>query len=123
VGVLLRLPLAIGWAVGLTGASYLATRVGKHTVDGRAAVVGAALLLAAELGFAAVTRDPRIRAERRLVVRRVLTSGALVAGALLVDFLLLGAAAFSASSSVVLAAAGVAAAVAAIGVVLRLLRV
>ena len=122
LGIALRLQPTVPWAVALTGAGYLATRVGHETVDGYAALVGAGLLASAELAFRAIVHDPRIRTERAVVVRRVATSAGLVAGALLLDFLLLGAAAFSTPSSIVLAAMGVAAAVTAVAVVLRLLR-
>jgi hypothetical protein len=66
--------------------------------------------------------DARIKAERALVARRVATLAGLVAAALLVNFILLGTAGLAASASVLLAAVGVAAAVAAVAVVLRLLR-
>ena len=66
--------------------------------------------------------DARIQAERSLVVRRIATLAGLVASALLVNFILLGTAGLAASASVLLAAVGVAAAVASVAVVLRLLR-
>ncbi len=121
-GLMLQVPQAIPWAIAAAGAGYLVTRVGHTAVDGWAAAVGAALLLAAELAFWSATEDTRIRAERALVAARVVTIAALVVTALLVDFLLLATAAVSGSSSVALAAAGVGAAVAAVAVVLRLLR-
>ena len=91
-------------------------------VDGWAALVGVALLLAAELAFWSIEHDRRIRTERALVVRRVWTLVMLAAAALFVDFVLLAAAAVTASAGVLLAAVGVAAAVAAVAVVLRLAR-
>ncbi len=121
-GLVLQVPQTIPWAIAAAGAGYLVTRVGHAAVDGWAALVGAALLLAAELAFWSAMDDTRIRVERALVAARVATIAALVATTLLVDFLLLGTAAVSGSSSVVLAGAGVAAAVAAVAVVLRLLR-
>ncbi len=121
-GLVLQVPQTIPWAVATAGAGYLVTRVGHAAVDGWAAVVGAALLLSAELAFWSATENARIRTERALVAARVGTIAVLVASALLVDFLLLATAAVSGSSSVALAAAGVAAAVAAVAVVLRLLR-
>ena len=120
--MLWRLPLTIPWAVLLTAAAYVVGREGSPVVDGGAAVVGVLLLVAAELASWSIGEDPRIRAEPSLVLRRALTIGALVAGALVLDVLLLGAAAISSSSGVALAAVGVAAAVGAMVVVVRLVR-
>jgi hypothetical protein len=122
LGLVLRWPNTIPWAIALAGAGYLVAREGKSLVDGWAALVGVALLLAAELASWSIEHDSRIQAEPALVVRRVATLVALIAAALLVDFFLLAAAAVSAGSGLVLAAAGVAAAVSAVAVVLRLAR-
>jgi len=116
-----RLPLLVPWAIVFAGIDYVLTRTGGDVVDGWAAVVGAALLLAAELAFWSATDDPRLPVERPVVVRRAVTIAALVVTGLFVGFLLLGAAAITASG-VVVAAAGVAAAVTSISLVLRLLR-
>ena len=121
-GLLLRRPFTIPWAVLLTGAAYLVGREGSSVVDGGAAVVGALLLLAAELASWSIEHDARIHADPGLVARRAATIAFLVAGALLVNFLLLGTAAVSASAGLALAIAGVAAAVAAVAIVLRLVR-
>ena len=56
------------------------------------------------------------------MLRRIATLAVLVAAALLVNFMLLGTAGLAASPTVLLAATGVAAAVASVAVVLRLLR-
>lgn len=122
VGIVLRWPATIPWAVLAAGAGYLITREGHAVVDGWAALVGVALLLAAELATWAIEHDRRIRAERALVLRRVATLGTLGGAALLVNFVLLAAAAVTASAGVLLAAVGVAAAVSAVAVVLRLAR-
>jgi hypothetical protein len=122
IGVAFRLPLFVPWAVAFAGVDYVLTRTGGDVVDGWAALAGAALLLSAELAFWSATDDPRLPVERPVVVRRSVTIAALVVTGLLVGFLLLGAAAITASSGVVVAAAGVAAAVTSIAFVLRLLR-
>jgi hypothetical protein len=122
VGLVLRWPTTIPWAVLLVGAGYVLSRAGNSVVDGWAAAIGVLLLLAAELASWSIDHDTRIAAERSLILRRIAALSALVAGALLVNFLLLATAGFSASSGVLLAAVGVAAAVAAVTVVLRLLR-
>jgi hypothetical protein len=122
VGLVLRWPTTIPWAVLLVGGGYVLSRAGNSVVDGWAAAIGVLLLLAAELASWSIDHDARIAAERSLVIGRIATLSALVAGALLVNFLLLATAGISASSGVLLAAVGVAAAVAAVTVVLRLLR-
>ncbi len=122
VGVILRWPSAIPWAILLNGGAYLIGREGHAVVDGWAAAVGVLLLLAAELATWSIEHDARLRAERAVVVRRMLTLAALSAAALFVNFVLIAAAGLSSSSSVALAAIGVAAAVAAVAVVLRLAR-
>ena len=122
LGLIRRRPLAIPWSVLLTASAYMIGRAGSPVVDGGAAVVGALLLLSAELASWSIEHDSRIHIESQLVAWRVGILGVLVVSALLVNFLLLGAAAVSASTGVVVAAAGVVAAVAAIAIVLRLVR-
>lgn len=102
--------------------AYVAARAGEGAVDGWAAVVGVAILLAGELAYWSIEHDARIRAEPALTRRRSATLVSVCALALVADFLLLGTAGAAASSSLLLAAVGVAAAVGAIAVVLRLLR-
>ena len=121
-GIVIRLPLAVPWAVGLAGAGYVIGREHHAVVDGWASAVGAGLLLAAELAAWSIEHDARIREERTMVVRRVLLLAALVGGAALLGFVLVAAAAVSASTGIALTAVGVAAAVASVAVMLRLLR-
>jgi hypothetical protein len=122
VGLVLRWPVTIPWAVVLTGAGYAATRHGASVVDAWASVVGVLLLVSAELASWSIGHDARIRSEPALVVRRVGVLVALTAAALLLDFVLLAAAAVSSSAGLLVAAAGAAAAVSALAVVLRLVR-
>jgi hypothetical protein len=117
-----RWPTAIPWAVLLAGAAYLVGRNGGSVVDGWSSVAGALLLLAAELATWSIDADPRIAAETSLTVRRVVSLAALVAVALFVNFLLLATAAISSSAGLLVAAIGVAATVASVAYVLRLLR-
>ena len=121
-GIALRWPTTIPWAVLASGGGYLAGREGRALVDGWAAVVGVALLLASELATWSIEHDARIRTEPALLARRIATLAGLAGVAMLVNFLLLGTAAVSASAGVLLAAVGVAAAVGAVAVVLRLAR-
>src|SRR5205085_2396302 len=120
LGIVLRWPSMIPWTIVLAGAGYLAAREGKSLVDGWAAVEGVTLLLAAELASWSIEHDERIRSEPALALRRTATLAALCVGALLVNVMLLGTAGVAASAGVLVAAVGVAAAVTAVGVVLRL---
>jgi hypothetical protein len=120
--VLFRFAETIPWAIALAGAGYVTGRVGHGSADGFAAVVGAALLLAAELASWSIDDDRRIHEERTLVVSRGLLVGGLVAASALAGFVFVGAAAVSASAGVILSAVGMAAAIAAVAVILRLLR-
>jgi hypothetical protein len=120
-GVALRLEFVVPWAVGLAGAGYIVGREHHAVADGWAAVVGAALLLAAELAAWSIDDDRRIREERAVVLRRLAVLTACVGASALVGFVLVGAAAVSTSAGIALTVIGVVAAVAAVGVVLRLL--
>lgn len=122
LGLLLRWPMTIPWAMLLAGGGYLVGRLGTSGVDGWAAVVGVLLLASAELASWSIDHDARIHAEPALVVRRVATLVTLLASALFVNFLLLGTSGVGAPAGVLLVAVGVAAAVAAIAFVLRLAR-
>ena len=121
-GIVLRFPFAIPWAVLLAGSGYVVARVHHSVADGWAAIVGAALLLAAELATWSIASDGRIREERAVVFRQSVAVAALVAGAALVSFLLVGAAAVSATAGLLLTGLGVAASVGAVAVILRLVR-
>lgn len=120
--LVLRWQTVVPWAVLAAGVAYLVGREGRELVDGWASVVGVLLLLAAELATWSTEHDARIRTQSSLVARRALILASLCAAALLSDFILLGLAAVSASAGVLLAAAGVAAAVSAVAIVLRLVR-
>jgi len=122
LGLVLRWPNTVPWAVVGVGAGYVVARSGHVTVDGWAAFVGTALLAAAELAGWSIEHDSRIPEERAVQSRRIATLLALVAAALLVDVLVVASAAVAGRSGLLLAALGVAAAVAAVGVVLRLVR-
>ena len=123
LGLVLRWPNTIPWALVFAAAGYIVTRTGESLVDGWASLVGVLLLIAAELASWSIEHDARIRAEPRLVVRRLATIATLGAAALLTNFILLAAAAVASSAGVLIAAAGVAAAVTAVATVLRLVTV
>ncbi|MFL5981290.1 MAG: hypothetical protein ACJ74R_06245 [Gaiellaceae bacterium] len=123
LGLVLRWPNTIPWALVFAAAGYIATRGGEPLVDGWATVVGVLLLLTAELASWSIEHDGRIRTEPALLFRRVATVTGLCAAALLVNFILLAAAAVSSSAGIAIAAAGVAAAVTAVATVLRLVAI
>ena len=118
--IVLRCPALVPWSILAAAAGYVGSRAGGHTVDGWAAVFGVLLLLGAELAVWSIDHDARISEERSLTVRRIWTLALLCATALLMNFFLLATAAVSASASVLLGAAGVAAAIGSLVVVLRL---
>lgn len=122
LGLVLHWPLTVPWAVLAAGASYIVSRHGHATADGGAAVVGALLLLAAELAWWSLDDDGRIAQERPVLVRRLGTLAGIVVAAAAVSAFLLATAAVSAPAGIAVAALGVAAALGAIGLVLRLLR-
>lgn len=122
LGIVFRFAETIPWAIALAGGGYIAGRVGHGTADGWAALVGAALLLAAELASWSIDHDRRIHEERALLVSRTLLVTGIVAASALAGFVFVGAAAVSASAGILLSAVGMAAAIAAIAVILRLLR-
>lgn len=119
LGLALRSAVAAPWAVLLAAVGYLAGREGAPAVDGRAAGVGVLLLLAAELASWSTDEHPRIRAERPVVVRRLVLLAALAAAAFLVDVLVLAASGLSSAGGTPIAAVGTAAAVAALALTVR----
>ena len=122
IAVVGRFASVIPWGIALAGGGYVAGRVGHGTADGWAAGIGAALLLAAELAAWSAAHDRRFTEERPLLVHRLALLGGLLACAALAGFVLMGAAALSASAGILLSAVGMAAAITAVGVILRLLR-
>ena len=122
VAIVLRLGGVVPWALLLVGGGYITGREHRPVADGWAAIVGAALLLSAELASWSTDNDARIREERALVVRQAAILAGLVTGAALLGFVLVGAAAVSTSAGLLLTAVGVGAAVASVTLVLRLLR-
>jgi hypothetical protein len=112
----------IPWAVLALGGGYLVGREGHTVVDGRAAGIGVLLLLGAELATWSIEHDRRIHVEGAVVVRRAATLACLAAAALVVDLALLGTASLPGGGGVLIASAGVAAAVSAIAFVVRLVR-
>jgi hypothetical protein len=109
----------IGWALALFGAEYAVfLRLRGGSVDSRAPFAAAALVLVAELSFAAV--GPSFgRAERAVVMRSALALAAAAAGAAIVGGVVLVAAG-SVGSGLAFEAVAVVAATVAVAVVLRI---
>lgn len=110
LALLARLPAVLPIGLAGVGAGYaLFLSLGADAVDRRAPLIAAMLLVAAEFGFWSL--EPRdARAERAVLVRRLLLLGAAGLGAALLASLLLVAAA-DVSGGVGLEALGVLAAV------------
>jgi hypothetical protein len=118
-GLALRRAGSVPWAVLLAAAGYVLGRHDRSSVDGRAVLVGVLLLGAAELAYWSIGEHPRIRSERPVVIRRLVLLGGLLTCAFVVDVLLLAVSSLAVPRGAVLAAAGTAAAVAAVALVLR----
>jgi hypothetical protein len=109
----------IGWALAIFGAEYAVfLRLRGGSVDSRAPFVAAALVLVAELSFAAVSRA-RGRAERTVVMRSALALAGAAAGAAIVGGVVLVAAG-SVGSGLAFEAVAVVAATVAVAVVVRI---
>lgn len=122
VALALRWHVFVPWAVLAAGGGYLTGREGHAVVDGKAAGIGVLLLLGAELATWSIEHDARIRSESAVVVRRAGTLACLAAAAFAVDAALLSAGSLPGGGGVLVASAGVAAAVGAVAFVVRLVR-
>jgi hypothetical protein len=114
---------AVPWALAALGAEYaawLALRGGS--VDTRAPLYGAGLLLVAELSYWAIDRRSTARAEEQLDVRRAVRLLILLVASIALGTLLLAASSLSIGGGVALEALGVAGAVALLVVVAILVR-
>jgi hypothetical protein len=121
--LLFRWQALILWAVLAAGGGYLVGREGHAVVDARAAVVGVLLLLGAELASWSIEHDKRVRAECAVTLWQSANLAGLAIVALAVNAALLGAASLPGGSGLLVTLLGVGAAVAAIGVIARLVKV
>jgi len=119
LALLIRRPLLLAWGLAGVGAEYATfLRLRGGSVDSRAALVAAVLLLAAELAFLSLAGG-LAGADKGLIVRTAGGIAAAVASAaLLADLLLVVSG--SASAGLALEAIGVGAAVCAVAIVVRL---
>ena len=120
--VVARGPGAAAWAPALLGAEYGAAVViaGHARVDGRAAAVAPALVLVAELVSWARELDPEVPHERGILRRRALRVALTTLGAAAIASVVLMLAAAPLDLGLAGDALGVAAAVAALGLVAAL---
>jgi len=119
-----RSPAALPWSLALLGAEYAAVLeiAGHARADGRAPVVAAALVVAAELSGWSRGLEPEIRHERGLLSRRALRIALAGVGAAAVAAAVLGLAAAPLDAGLAGDALGVTAAVAAFALLARLAR-
>jgi hypothetical protein len=121
-GLGLRWVTLIAWSLLLLGAEYgvwLAQR--GVEIDTRAPVYAAGLLLTAELAFDGLERTV-VRSEAEVVARRGLQLAGLALGAIVTGAVVLAAATVPVGGNVALTALGVAAAVAALWLIVRLVK-
>lgn len=118
----LRHATALVWSLVLLGGSYaLWLALGTHALDQRAPVVGAGLLLVAELSFDSL--EPEIgRVETPVLVARALVIAAAVVAAMAAGVLVIGAAAVPLRGGVAVTALGAVAAVLVLALIARLAR-
>jgi hypothetical protein len=109
-------PAPIPWAVVSLGSSYAVSLHGQHTIDGRAPLVGAALVLAAELAYWSLERRTPVGDEAGLHLRRALSILATTFGSAAVAAILLAATSVPLGGSVTWDAFGLAAAAGAVAV-------
>ena len=126
-GVLLLLVLVrglddlLGSSILLLAAAYvLGLLAGRHVLDESAPLVGAALLLCAELATWSLEERPPVPADVGLVLARARAIGVLVLAGLGVSALVLAVAAGPAGSGVAWTVVGALSAVVAVGLVARL---
>lgn len=120
--VALRLAFLVPWAVAASAGGYLVGRTGGAGVDLWSPLVGVGLLVAAELAYWSIEHDRRIRVELRVTLARALAVAGVAAAGGVAGLLVLSATSLDVGAGLLLAAVGVAAAVAAVAVSLRLAR-
>jgi hypothetical protein len=121
-GVTLRRPVLLAWSLALLGAEYgiwLAQRGGS--VDARAPLYAAGLLIVAELSYQGLERSP-VGAEPELLARRGLQLVLMAVGTVAVGTVVLGAASIPIGGGAALTTAGVAALLLALALLARLAR-
>lgn len=119
-GLVLRRSLFLVWALVLLGANYAVwLALGTHALDQRIPVVGAGLLLAAELAFDSL--EPEVgRVEAATVMSRLIVLVIVVLGAVGAGALVLAVASLPLGGGVAVTAVGAVAAVLVLALITRL---
>lgn len=120
VGLSLRRPVLFFWSLALLGGNYaLWLALGTHAIDQRAPIVGAGLLLTAELAFDSL--EPEVgRPEAAALLGRTVAVVLTVLGGAAVGAVILAVSSIPLSGGVAVTALGAGAAVLALGLLLRL---
>ena len=119
-GLVLRRSMLIVWALALLGANYAVwLALGTHALDQRIPVVGAGLLLTAELAFDSL--EPEVgRVEPATFLARTIVLVIVVLGAVGAGAIVLAVASIPLSGGVVVTAVGAVAAVLVLAMITRL---
>lgn len=119
-GLVLRRSVLLVWGLAVLGANYAVwLALGTHALDQRIPVVGAGLLLAAELAFESL--EPEVdRVEAPAVLARLITLVVFLLGAFAAGALVLAVASIPLRGGVALTAVGAVAAVLVLGLITRL---
>jgi hypothetical protein len=119
-GFVFRRPMVFLWALVLLGGNYaLWLAFGTHALDQRIPIVGAGLLLVAELSFDSL--EPEVgRPEASVVLARAIALVLLLLAAVGAGAIVLAVAAIPLSGGVAITGLGALAAVLALGLIMRL---
>jgi hypothetical protein len=119
-GLVWRHPPLFLWALALVGVQYASwLEIGTHALDQRAPIVGAGLLLTAELAFDSLEPELGPAASTAALARLIVIAAVLLVS-VGVDAIVLGATSIPVGGGIALTAVGVTAAVMALGLVFRL---
>ncbi len=119
IGLAFRRGALFVWCLLLLGGNYaLWLALGTHAIDQRAPIIGAGLLLTAELAFDSL--EPEVGPDATVVLARAIALALCVLGAAGVGAVILAVSSIPLSGGVVVTALGAAAAVLALGLLMRL---
>jgi len=119
IGLAFRRAAPFLWCLLLLGGNYaLWLALGTHAIDQRAPIIGAGLLLTAELAFDSL--EPEVGPDATVVLARAIALALSVLGAAGVGAVILSVSSIPLSGGVVVTALGAAAAVLALGLLMRL---
>jgi len=123
IGLVLRWPSAIAWAIAFLGVAYACAVVSSGaTVDSWCVAVAGALIVLAELAYWSIEKAGTARDEPGAVPRRLAALAALLAGSALAGLVVVTLGALVLRGGLVILALGVAAAAALVGLLAALAR-